>query len=196
MLIEQDFAYSVSQVKINGVKCWKYLGTDLKEAGYFARTVHAAGEKFYNPLTSEVTGVHTTVLDKVMVTLLIAVSHYHKYNDCLTMANPEEFPLLNSSIRRFATVSLVHFGLLKRERDTTRYLLTETGMKFVEGKWKVRPVMFNSGSQIHGYDESIDRVDVESFFTQNELGEMRKPLWFLPEKNRQEILTDKELATI
>jgi hypothetical protein len=58
----------------------------------------------------------------------------------------------------------------------------------------VRPVLFNTGSEVHGYDGNITPVMFDSFFTQSELEEMQKPLWFLPEKYRQEVLTPKELA--
>lgn len=197
MLTEQDFACSVTKATIKSVKCWVYLGNDLKEAVGFAKMAQAAGEKFYNPLTEEVTGVHTAILDKAMVTLLIAMSHYRKYNDHPSMAYPEQFPLLDNSPRGFTGeyAYLVHFGLLSRERDgDTLYSLTEFGLEFVEGEVKVCPVLFNSGSQVHGFDESVDRVNVGSFFSQGEWEEMQKPLWWLTDERRQDILTDEELA--
>lgn len=196
MLTQANFDDLVTKVRINGVECWKYRGNALNEAIAFAQTVLSHGEKFYDPLTGVVTGVHTAVLDKAMVTLLIAMSHYHKYNDHPSMEYPDHFPLLDSSPRGFTGeyAYLVHFGLLRRERDgdTTLYSLTPAGFKFVDGGSKVRPVLFNTSGQVHGYDEAFDRVNVRSFFSIGEWDEMQKPLWFLPEKHREEILTPEE----
>lgn len=183
---------------INGVQCWKYLGNDLKECCDFAQKVQSMGEKFYDPLTKEVTGVHTAVLDKAMVTLLIAMEHYHKYNDYPRMSYPDDFPLLDQGTRGFTGeyAYLVHFGLLCREREGefTYYRLTTLGREFIKGGKKVCPVLFNTAGQIHGYDETVDRVHARSFFSVGEWEEMQNPLWFLPEKHRQEILTEKELV--
>ncbi len=198
MLTVEDFPSPVIQTNINGIKCWKYLGYDLIDCVAFARVVQAAGERFYNPLTDNITGVHTATLDKAMVTLLIAMSHYRDYNDHSSMMYPDHFPLLDGGPRGFTNkyAYLVHFDLLSRKRDgkDTFYSLTLLGLEFVRGRAKVCPVLFNSGSQIHGYDKSVDPVNVGSFFSKGELDEMRKPLWFLSDKLRQEILTDEELA--
>lgn len=196
MLKDSDFECAVTKENVNGVKYWEYHGDSLKGAAGFAKIVRAAGEKFYDPLTNEVTGVHTAVLDKAMVTLLIAMSHYHRYNDHPSMSYPDDFPLLHDGRRGFTGeyAYLVHFGLLNREHkgEDTCYSLTKFGFKFVWGGAKICPVLYNSGSQIHGFDENFDRVDMKSFFSQEELDKMRKPLWFLPEKFRQQILVPME----
>lgn len=199
MLTTKDFYCRVSKENINGVKYWKYLGGSLIEAADFARLVQSKGEKFYDPLTQEVTGVHKAVLDREMITLLIAMSHYHKYNEIATMAYPDEFPLLDKGVRGFTGeyAYLVHFGLLERGRrgDSTHYWLTDFGHEFVQGGKKICPALFNSASQIHGWDDTVERVSVESFFSRGEWEKVKKPLWFLPEKHRQEILTAEELAS-
>jgi len=192
MLKSGDFGCAVTKEIINGVKCWKYRGDSLEVAVVFAKTAQAAGEKFYDPLTNEVTGVHKAVLDKAMVTLLIAMSHYHRYNDHSAMMYPDHFPLLDNGTRGFTGeyAYLVHFGLLSRERqgDDTYYSLTPLGFEFVEGAVKICPMLYNSGSQIHGFNDNVDRVSMQSFFSQSELDEMQTPLWFLPEKHRCEVL--------
>lgn len=192
MLTSSNFDCIVTKEDINGIKYWKYLGDSLKVAAGFAKTAQAAGEKFYDPLTNEVTGVHKAILDKAMVTLLIAMSHYHRYNNHPSMTYPDDFPLLDSGKRGFTGeyAYLVHFGLLSRERqgDDTCYSLTPFGFEFIDGAAKICPVLYNSGSQIHGYDENANRVNMGSFFSQGELNEMQKPLWFLPEKYRQQVL--------
>ncbi len=155
--------------------------------------------KRYVVATREVTGVHKAVLDADMVRLLIAMSHYHRYNDCDTLTYPGDFPVLDRGSRGFTGeyAYLVHFGLLSRERDgdVTHYKLTPMGWEFVKGGTKVCPVLFNTASQVHGFDENVDRVNVGYFFSKEELEEMEKPLWFLPEKYRQEILTPEELES-
>jgi hypothetical protein len=187
----------VSKVIVDDNKCWKYIGDSLEEGVEFAQRVRAAGEKFYDPFTKKVTGVHKAVLDGDMVRLLIAMSHYHKYNDCGTMQYPDGFPILDTGVRGFTGeyAYLVHFGLLSRERqgDTTHYKLTGPGFEFVLGSTKVCPKLFNTGSQIHGYDETVERVNAQSFFSRVEWGLMQVPLWFLPQEYREEILTPEEL---
>ncbi len=198
MLTISDFNCSVTKTNVRGTDCWTYLGDSLTEAVDFARKVQAVGEKFYDPLTGVVTGVHTAVLDKAMVTLLIAMEHYHKYNDYSRISYPGDFPVLDKGTRGFTGeyAYLVHFGLLSRGREGefTFYQVTDLGREFIEGGKKVCPVLFNTAGQIHGYDETVDRVNARSFFSTDEWEEMQKPLWFLPEKYRQEILTEKELA--
>jgi hypothetical protein len=81
MLIAGDFAYQVTSSPINGVPCWKYGGNDLDECIAFAQLVRQHGERFYDPLTQEVTGVHRATLDREMVRLLAAMSHYQEFND-------------------------------------------------------------------------------------------------------------------
>jgi hypothetical protein len=195
---QNEFDFAVVEERVNGVKCWKYLGDSLKEAAVFAQKVRSVGAKFYDPLTREVTGVHRAVLDADMVRLLIAMSHYHKYNEYSTMVYPDEFPVLDKGVRGFTGeyAYLVHFGLLRRERDgdVTHYKLTMIGWEFIKGGTKIHRALFNSGAQIHGFDESTERVGVKYFFSNQELEKMQKPLWFLPEKFRQEILTAEELA--
>jgi len=197
-LTVNDFPYLVDHVRINGVKCWKYLGDSLVEAAGFARKVQAVGERFYDPLTNEVTGVHKAVLDSEMVRLLIAMSHYHKWNEQETLVYPDHFPVLDQGTRGFTGeyAYLVHFGFLNRERqgDDTHYWVTDLGNEFIRGGLRIHPALFNSASQIHGWDQSVERVDVRSFFSRSEWEEIQKPLWFLPEKHREEMLTAKELA--
>jgi hypothetical protein len=114
------------------------------------------------------------------------------------MVYPDEFPVLDKGVRGFTGeyAYLVHFGLLRRERDgdVTHYKLTMIGWEFIKGGTKIHRALFNSGAQIHGFDESTERVGVKYFFSNQELEKMQKPLWFLPEKFRQEILTAEELA--
>ncbi len=198
MLTTKDFSCPVSKDTHNGVKYWRYVGDSLTVAADFARLVQSKGEKFYDPLTQEVTGVHTAVLDKAMVTLLIAMVHYHQYNEYVTMTYPEDFPVLDKGTRGFTGeyAYLVHFGLLNRERrgEYTHYQVNPLGHEFVKGGKKICPALFNSASQVHGWDDTADRVNVRSFFSREEWEKMKKPLWFLPEKYRQEILTPKELG--
>jgi len=198
MLTQNDFDCAARKITISGTKCWVYHGNDLEAAVAFAQKVQAAGEKFYDPFTKVVTGVHTAILDQAMVTLLIAMEHYHKYNDYPRMSYPDDFPVLDRGTRGFTGeyAYLVHFGLLCREREGefTYYRLTTLGREFIEGGKMVCPVLFNTAGQIHGYDETVDRVNARSFFSTGEWEEMQKPLWFLPEKYRQVILTEEELV--
>ncbi len=196
MLTFDSFDCMVTKETIKGTPCWVYHGNDLGRAINFAQRVQAAGEKFFDPLTGVVSGVHTAVLDKAMVTLLIAMDHYHRYNEYSQMIYPDEFPVLDKGCRGFTGeyAYLVHFGLLSRERDgdLTSYQLTDSGREFIKGGKKIFPELFNTGGIIHGYDETKKRVNAMSFFTVREWAQMETPLWFLPDKFRREILTTEE----
>lgn len=190
-------------MNINGKICWKYLGNNLAECIRFAKKVQSSGDHFFDPLTMEVTGAHRAVLSKGMVTLLAAMDHYHRFNDIKTMSYPTGFPYLSGhAARGFSTNYnyLIHFGLLakspgeKNSDGCVHYWVTDTGRDFIE--WMpIEAELFNIGPMVVGYDTSSSKT-FDEFFSAAELKEMEKPLWFLPEKDRLEILTPEELELV
>jgi hypothetical protein len=89
---------------------------------------------------------------------------------------------------------LVHFGLLAKERrdNDMHYWVTRKGRRFLAGE-KSPSALFNSGALVHGLDPSGEMVGMDNFFSQEQQDEMKKPLWFLPQAYREQILTAEEL---
>jgi hypothetical protein len=197
MLTEQDFDCLVSQVSINGTTCWKYVGNNLQECILFARKVQAAGEKFYDPLTDNIQHAHRAILDAPMVRLLVAMYHYELYQDREMFEYPKDFPKVSpGAARGFSTNYnyLVHFGLLgkKNQDGEVVYWVSDLGQKFVKGE-SIRCELFNIGPEVVGYDEN-SWGNIESKIDEDELLEMKKPLWFWTEENRKLVLTEDEVS--
>lgn len=75
---------------------------------------------------------------------------------------------------------------------TCNYWVTDKGREFLAGA-KSPSALFNSGVEVHGFDPAGEMVSIDDFFTQKQQNEMKKPLWFLPQSYRQQILTPEEL---
>lgn len=197
MLKVTDFNCVVRKDTINGIECWVYIGNSLSDCVDFAKLVRRHGEWFFDPLTAEVSGVHRATLDREMVRLLAAMSHYQDFNDYTTMVYPGDFPVVTSRAARGFTTNynyLVHFGLLGKEHreDAVHYWVTDKGREFLAGG-RSPASLFNTGALVHGIDEAGGTVGMEDFFNQEQQDEMKKPLWFLPQQYREEILTANEL---
>jgi hypothetical protein len=197
MLTEQNFACRAELVSINGTPCWKYFGNDLEECVQFARQVQGAGEKYYNPLTDDVRSAHRAILDKYMIRLLVAMEHYRLYQDRDMFVYPNDFPKVSpGAARDFSTNYnyLVHFGLLnkKHEDGEVIYWVTTLGRAFIGG-FSICTELFNIGPEVVGYDDNSWGTII-SKLGEAEVERMKKPLWFWTEENRQEVLTDEELA--
>lgn len=198
MLTETDFNCPVRHEKINGTLCWRYAGNDLRECVVFARKVRTAGEKFWDPLTGDIRSAHRQRLTEGMSLLLAAMQHYHDYNDMRTMTYPNEFPMVNSKAARGFTTHynyLIHYGLLGKEsRDgVVHYWVTDLGREYLDGK-ELPGSILNIGKEILGFDPTAEMVSMTTLFSASELDEMQKPLWFLPEDYRQEMLTAEEMS--
>ncbi len=144
--------HNVRERIINGKPHWVYLGNSLAECIRFARKVQESGEYFLDPLTMEIMGAHHTKLALVLpVLLLVAMDHYHRFNDMKTIAYPEEFPYLSGKAARGFTADynyLVHFGLLDKgsenvnSDDCVHYRVTALGRAFIGGM-EIRTELFN-----------------------------------------------------
>ncbi len=197
MLTAQDFDCQVTMTSINGVDCWRYLGNDLEECIQVARLAQSKGEKFYDPLLDEVQGVHQAKLDRGMVLLLAAMDHYHRFNACKTLTYPNDFPVVSPKAARGFTTNysyLVHFRLLAKKTvdGEVQYWVTERGRRFLQGE-EILCELYNIGPEVVGYNPDSQGT-IGKFFHDGMLEQMKKPLWFLPERHRQDILTTEELA--
>lgn len=197
MLTQKDFACSVEQITIFGLTCWKYLGNDLAECVKFAVLVQSRGERFYDPLTADVAGVHRAILDKPMIRLLVAMEHYHQYQEREVFEYPNDFPKVSpNAARGFSTNYnyLVHFGLLDKKNvdGEVVYWVTDLGREFIAGK-SIRCELFNIGPEVVGHDDNSWGT-IEDKITGDELQKMKKPLWFWTQKNRELVLTTEELS--
>lgn len=196
-LTELDFDCRVTKESRFGFDCWVYLGSDFDELIAFSRKAQSYGERFYDPLTADVAGAHHAILDKQMVRLVLAMQHYHQFNDYEQMAYPNDFPVISPrAARGFSTNYnyLVHFGLLgKVHRDgEVYYWVTDLGRRFIGG-CSIRCELYNVRSEVVGWNDQSWGT-ITDYFSEGELRDMEKPLWFLPEKHRQDILTPEELA--
>jgi hypothetical protein len=199
MLTEQDFACRAELISINGKPCWKYFGNNLEECVQFARQVQAAGEKFYDPLTDDVRSAHRAILDKYMIRLLVAMEHYRLYQEREEFVYPNDFPKVSpEAARDFSTNYnyLVHFGLLAKGNKVgvggVVYWVTNLGRAFIAGE-SIRTELFNIGPEVVGYNENSWGTIV-SKLGEAEVQQMKKPLWFWTEENRELVLTTDELA--
>jgi hypothetical protein len=198
MLKKEDFKVPVKRIIFNGVPCWRYLGDSLSEAVSFARKVRTAGERFFDPLTARVTGVRKAKLNREMVLLMAAMAHYHDFKDHDTMIYPGDFPVVAPKAGEGFTTDynyLVHFGFLGKERrdDDLHYWVTELGRGFLAGN-PVHSSLLHTGALVHGLDPAGELTTISDFFVPTQLEEMQKPLWFLPQAYREEILSPEDLA--
>jgi hypothetical protein len=187
----------LTETTVKGIKCWKYTGDYLPECIDYAAKVKASGENFLNPITGEIAYSHKVILSKSMVILLAAMQHYHDYQDKETMAYPNDFPVTDNSAARGFSGNynyLVHFGFLGKQtiKGEVRYWVTDLGREFLSGKPIFR-ILFNCGTEVLGFDKSTE-CTIDTFFTAAELSEMKKPLWFVDQKFREQVLTTEELA--
>jgi hypothetical protein len=187
----------LNETTVKGIKCWEYTGNDLADCISHAKRVTACGENFLNPITGVIAYSHTVNLSKGMVILLVAMQHYHDYQDKVTMAYPNDFPVTDNKAARGFSGSynyLVQFGFLDKKTidGDVRYWVTDLGREFIAGE-PVYKTLFNCGQEVLGFDKNTE-CTFGGFFSHIELGEMRKPLWWVAQKFREEVLTTEELA--
>jgi hypothetical protein len=187
----------LTETAVKGIKCWKYTGNDLADCILHAKRVMACGENFLNPITGEIAYSHKVILSKSMAILLAAMQHYHEYQDKVTMEYPTDFPLIDNDAARGFTANynyLIHFGFLEKKTvdGDVHYWVTDLGREFIAGE-PIYKTLFNCGREVLGFDKNT-MCTFAGFFTQTELDEMRKPLWWISQERREDVLTTEELA--